>query len=391
MNKHRKSSRQSFRNIPFNRPCMDHRELKAVEKALMSHQIAGNGAITKKNQAIIQDRFKVSHALLTSSCTHAMELALMTLSINSGDEVILPSYTFVSSANAVLRQGAKPVFAEIDPATLNLCPEDCEKRITKKTKAIIPVHYAGMACEMDKFLELAKSHDLFIIEDAAQGVNARYKDKYLGTIGDIGSYSFHGTKNLSCGEGGAFLTNNKEIIERAKILREHGTNRSRSLPDMTDKYTWLEQGGGYLLSEISAAILSEQLLKMDEITEKRKKIFSFYRENLNPLAARELLKLPSIPPEVTPNWHIFYFLMQDRTVRDVCLAKLRQQGIDATFHYVPLHSSPFGTNRLGYKVGDFPLTEKVSSTLVRLPIYPDIKAEDLHYIVDCIFDVFQTM
>jgi len=387
--KHSGQYTQNIRTIPFNCPCMDQREVKAVEKALTSLEIAGNGPISKKTQKLIQERFKVSHALLTSSCTHAMELALMTLSVSSGDEVILPSFTFVSTANAILRQGARPVFADVDPLTLNLSPQDCEKRITKKTKAIIPVHYAGVSCEMDRFLSLGKHYHLFIVEDAAQGVNALYRDKYLGTIGDIGCYSFHGTKNISCGEGGAFLTNNPELKERARILGEHGTDRSQSLLDIMDKYTWIEHGGNYLLSEIQSAILYEQLLKLDEITERRKKVFSFYYENLKPLEEREIVKLPFIPDEATPNWHIFYFRVKDQKIRDLCLKRLKQKGIEATFHYIPLHSSPFGINRLGYKIGDLPITEKLSPTLVRLPIYPGIKKRDLHYIVDCLYKVFK--
>lgn len=383
----RKRSVQKLKSIPFDRPWMDQKEVRAAKRVLSSQKIAGNGPITKETQHFIQDKFKVSHALLTSSCTHAVELALMTLGVSSGDEVILPSFTFVSTANAILRQGARPVFAEVDPLTLNLSPHDCEKRITKKTKAIIPVHYAGVSCEMETFLTLGRRYHLYIVEDAAQGINALYKDKYLGTIGEIGCYSFHGTKNISCGEGGAFLTNNDGLIERARILREHGTDRSQSFLGITDKYTWKEYGGSYLLSEIQSAILYEQFLKLDEITEKRKKVFSFYYAHLKPLEFREVVKLPFIPTEAILNGHIFYFRVKDQETRDVCLKRLMQKGINATFHYLPLHSSPFAISRLGYKAGDLPITENLSSTLVRLPIYPGIKKTDLHYIVDCLYKI----
>jgi len=362
-------------------------EQASASEAIRRLKIVGNGPYCKECESLLENRFGAKHALLTTSGTHALELALMLIGLKPQDEVICPSFTFVSTANAVVRQKAVPVFAEIDEETLNLDAADMEKKITQKTKAIIPVHYAGVACDMDKIMKIAGNRGIVVVEDAAHGINALYKGKYLGAIGDMGCFSFHATKNITCGEGGALLTSNDGYFAQAEINREKGTNRAAYLKGQVDKYSWVDEGSSYVLSDILASVLLEQLRKMDEITEKRREIFFSYRDGLQDLDDEGIIRLPHVPDDMRINGHIFYFRVLSEKKRDRCIALLRKKGIEATFHFVPLHTSPYGRKTLGYKPGDFPKTELASKTLVRLPIYPELSRRDLGFIIDSVRDI----
>lgn len=298
---------------------------------------------------------------------------MLALDLAPGDEVIMPSFTFVSTANAVVLRGAVPVFAEIRPETLNLDPEDVARRITPRTRAIVPVHYAGVGCDMGALSDLAARHDLHVVEDAAQGVDAYYEGGPLGTLGDIGCYSFHDTKNITSGEGGAFLTDDSAIAQQAEIIREKGTNRSAFYRGEVDKYSWVDEGSSYIQSDILAALLEVQLEKRDEIREKRRAVWEAYYEALSPLAERGRITLPVIPENRTSNYHLFHFRTHSAPERDRMLSLLREGGVQATFHYVPLHSSPYGRGVLGWET-DLPVTQHCSETLVRLPLYPQLYA-----------------
>lgn len=375
--------------IPFNQPYFSGNELKYITDALQRNMISGDGFYTQKVHKFIEQTFNTAKALLTTSCSSALDMAALLLDLQTGDEVILPSYTFVSTANAVLLRGARPVFVDIQSDTLNINVNEIPKKITKKTKAIFPVHYAGVSCDMDAIMQIATKHDLKVVEDAAQGVNAKYKGKYLGTIGDIGCYSFHETKNYSCGEGGAILINkdNRELIERAEIIREKGTNRSKFFRGEVDKYTWVDIGSSYLPSDMLAAFLFAQLENLEAINIKRAKIFDYYYRNLKPIAAKEYIRLPFIPADCQSNYHMFYIILNSQRERDLLMAQLKARGILAIFHYVPLHISPMG-QKLGYKLGDIPVTEDLSNRLLRLPLYVDITERDQAYIVDNIYQFF---
>lgn len=370
-----------MKKIPFTSPSIDKKEFAAINEALRRKDIVGNGPYTKQAEALLAKKLNVRYAYLATSATHALEMAMMSLGIGSGDEVIVPSFTFVSTANAIARQGATPKFCEIETGTLNLDIDKIEPLITDKTRAIAPVHYAGLSCDMDKLLSMARRRKLYVIEDAAQAIGAKYKDRYLGTIGDVGALSFHSTKNITCGEGGAFLTNSDERAEMAEIIREKGTNRSAFLKGKIDKYTWIDVGSSYVPSDLLAALLIEQLKKMDGINKKRVKLFNYYYENLKPIEKEGLISLPKIRPFSTHNGHIFWFLTHDEDTADTLISELNREGISASFHYVPLHSSPYARERLGYDYGDFPITEKVAKTLVRLPLFADITPEESRRIV----------
>lgn len=344
-------------------------EEAALAAALRSRHLTGNGLICRAVQQELRAAFGAGHALLTPSCTSALEMAMLALEIGPGDEVILPSFTFVSTANCVMLRGATPVFADISPDTLNIDPADVERRITRRTRAIIPVHYAGVACEMDALLELSRLHGLALVEDAAHAIDARYKGRYLGTLGDFGCYSFHATKNIVCGEGGALLTNDDALAARAQIIHEKGTNRAAFMQGLVDKYSWVDVGSSYVLSDLLAAVLQVQLGKRDAIRARRGAIWRRYYEGLQPLAARELVALPTIPPECDSSFHIFFLRVASGELRDQLLHALRAAGIGAAFHYVPLHSSPFGQAQ-GWHHEQLPLTEQCSRTLIRLPLYP---------------------
>lgn len=374
--------------IPFNKPFMVGKELYYIAQAVLSGQASGDGQYSKKCQQLLEERFGAAQALLTTSCTTALEMAAILCKLNEGDEVILPSFTFSSTANAFLLRGGRPVFVDIRPDTLNMDEMLVEAAVTERTKVIAPMHYAGIGCEMDMIVKVAEKYELLVVEDAAQGVNARYKGAYLGTIGEFGAYSFHETKNFSCGEGGALLTNAPRFAERAEIIREKGTNRSRFFRGQVDKYTWVDIGSSYLPSDILAAFLFAQLENMDLITTRRKAIYENYLNGLRPLAERGALILPTIPDTCVSNYHMFYVLLQDQSSRTALIDHLKGQGILAVFHYVPLHTSPMG-EQLGYKAGSLPVTEDLSERVLRLPFYYDLSEEDVATVVREIYAFFR--
>lgn len=357
--------------IPFNKPFIAGRELFYIAQAVTLGNISGDGSFTQKCSRLLEQRFGIGKVLLTPSCTAALEMAAMLCELGPGDEVILPSFTFVSTANAFVRLGATPVFVDIRPDTLNLDDSLVEAAITPRTKAICPVHYAGVGCEMDRLMTIARKYNLHVVEDAAQGVNAFYDGRALGSIGQMGTYSFHETKNYICGEGGALCINAPEFIERAEIIRDKGTNRKQFFRGVVDKYTWVDVGSSYVPSEICSAFLYAQLEMLDSIAERRREIYQYYRQHLKPLAVEGLLRLPYTPEDCESNFHMFYVLLNDAATRDGLLEHLRRIGIMAVFHFVPLHSSPMGRT-CGRTVGDLPLTDDAAARLLRLPFYYDM-------------------
>lgn len=361
--------------IPFNKPFFAGKELHYIAQAVTLGNISGDGDFARRCVEVMQQRFQVHKILLTPSCTAALELSAMLLELQPGDEVIMPSYTFVSTANAFARMGAKPVFVDIRPDTLNMDERLVEEAITEKTKAIVPVHYAGVGCEMDLILTIADKYGLRVIEDAAQGVNAQYQNQYLGSLGDLGCYSFHETKNFICGEGGAICLNSEEFVDRAHVLRDKGTNRQAFFQGLVDKYTWCDIGSSFVLSELNCAFLYAQLEMFDEINQKRQQIYELYRQSLQPLEEAQLLRMPRIPEDCVSNHHMFYILLPSKTVRDGLLAHLKQQQISAVFHYIPLHSSPVGQT-WGFQQGDLPVTEHCAECLLRLPFYYELTPEE---------------
>ncbi|MHC4215660.1 MAG: dTDP-4-amino-4,6-dideoxygalactose transaminase [Planctomycetota bacterium] len=372
--------------IPFNRPFLAGNELNYIAQAVCSGKISGDGVFTKKCNEFLEKRLGTRKALLTTSGTAALEMAAILADIEPGDEVILPSFTFVSTANAFVLRGAKPVFVDIRPDTLNIDETKIECAVTKKTKAIVPIHYAGISADMDSINGLGKQFDLLVIEDNAQGLNGKYKGKYLGSIGQIGICSFHETKNVICGEGGAILLNDDRFIERAEIIREKGTNRNKFFRGEIDKYTWVDIGSSYLPSEVVSAFLYAQLERLDEINSKRRDIYSIYYDGLQYLEKAGMLRRPVIPEECTQSFHMFYILLEDDRTRSKLIETLRRNGILAVFHYVPLHTSPFG-KRFGCEEGDLPVTEAISSRLLRLPFFFGLKSDEQERILEVI-DVF---
>jgi len=366
--------------IPFNKPFIIGKELDYIAQSVESGHTSGDGEFTRKCQQLMQQRFDARQVLLTTSCTHALEMAAILCEFKEGDEVILPSYTFTSTANAFALHGARLRFADIRPDTLNLDESKLEELITDKTRAIVCVHYAGVACAMDAISALAEKHGLIVIEDAAQGVNAKYKGAYLGTIGDLGAYSFHETKNFICGEGGAFVINDERFAERAEVIREKGTNRSQFFRGQVDKYTWVDVGSSYLPSDILAAFLYAQLENMAVIRIKRRKIFEQYSQMLQALVAEGQLRLPVIPDQCESNYHMFYVLVSDVEVRDALIAHLGKAGILAVFHYMPLHTSPMGM-KMGCRTGMLPVTENVCERVLRLPFYYGMSEEEVSGVV----------
>lgn len=373
--------------IRFSKPFIANNALKYIDQAFQQGLISGDGVYTKKVSEFISTTFGTPKALLTTSCSTALDMSAILIDLQENDEVILPSFTFVSTANSVLLRRAKPVFVDIDESTLNINPIEINSRISPRTKAIFPVHYAGVSCDMNSIMSIARDYKLIVVEDAAQGVNAKYQGKYLGTIGDIGCYSFHDTKNYSCGEGGAILINsNHQMGNRAEIIREKGTNRSQFFRGEVDKYTWVDIGSSLLPSDVLAAILYAQFEHLDEIQKMRKQIYTRYCDGLKNLEDRGVLRLPIIPDDCESNYHLFHILLPSEDIRDLLLVELKQLGVMATFHYVPLHISPMG-QKLGYKKGDLPVTERVSSRLLRLPLYPTLTFSEQDYIIECVHKI----
>lgn len=353
---------------PFNKPYMTGKEFDYIRIAHENSHLAGDGPFTQKCHRWLENYSNAKCALLTHSCTAGLEMSALLIDIQAGDEIIMPSYTFVSTANAFVLRGAVPVFVDIREDTLNIDENLIEAAITSKTKAIVPVHYAGVACEMDSILAIAKKYKLIVIEDAAQGMMANYKGQALGNLGDLGTYSFHETKNVISGEGGALLINRQEFVERAEIIREKGTDRSRFFRGQVDKYTWQSIGSSFLPGELIAAFLWAQLEQAKEITKKRLSLWDRYHELLKESETSALLRRPIIPAECQQNGHMYYVLLREDVSRDKVLAKLAQAGINAVFHYIPLHLSPAG-RKLGRSSGSLTLTDDLSSRLIRLPLW----------------------
>ncbi len=373
--------------IRFNIPPSTGRELEYIQQCIKAEKICGDGEFTKKCNAWFEEKTGTAKCLLTTSCTHATEMAAFLCDIKEGDEVIMPSYTFVSTADAFVLRGAKAVFVDIRPDTMNIDETKIEAAITEKTKAIVPVHYAGVGCEMDTIMDIAKRHHLKVVEDAAQGVMASYKGKALGTIGDYGCYSFHETKNYSMGEGGALLLTNEADIDRAEILREKGTDRSRFFRGQVDKYTWQDAGSSYLPSDMNAAYLYAQLEVAEEINQNRLKSWNCYNEAFAGLQAEGKMQLPFIPEGCVHNAHMFYFKAKDLEERTAFISFMKEKDVLTVFHYVPLHSSPAG-QRLGRFAGEDVYTTRESERLVRLPMYYGLTEEDQGYIIDCVKEFY---
>lgn len=379
--------------ISFNRPPFVGKETEYIKEAVEKNgMICGDGPFTKKCSQWMKDRFQTKNVLLTTSCTHALEMAAFLADIQPGDEVIMPSYTFVSTADAFVLRGATCVFVDIRPDTMNIDETKIEEAITEKTKAIVPVHYAGVSCAMDEIMAIAKKYNLKVVEDAAQGVNAFYKGKALGTIGDFGCYSFHETKNYSMGEGGAILFQDDRYLEPAEILREKGTNRSQYFRGQIDKYTWVGYGSSYLPSDMNAAYLWAQLEEADKINDKRLSIWNFYHEELKELEDKGVLERPYIPEYATHNAHMYYIKVKDLRVRTKLLAYLKEHGILSVFHYVPLHSATAG-KKFGRFHGEDVYTTKESERLCRLPMYYSLSLEEAAEVVKALkeFPEYETI
>lgn len=373
--------------IPFNIPPCTGNELTCLQQAIDSHKICGDGEFTKKCNEWMEQRFGAKKALLTTSGSTALDMAALLCDLQTGDEVILPSYTFSSTANAFVLVGAKLVFVDIRPDTMNIDEKKIEAAITEKTRVIVPVHYAGVACEMDTIMDIARKHNLKVVEDAAQGVMSTYKGRALGTIGDFGCYSFHETKNYSMGEGGALLINDPAYIEKAEILREKGTNRSKFWRGQVDKYTWVDFGDSYLPSELNAAYLWAQLEKADEINEDRLRSWNTYYRELKPLEEKGLVELPVIPAGCVHNAHMFYVKCKDVEERTALIRFLKERQIGSVFHYVPLHSAPAGI-KFGRFDGEDEYTTKESNRLTRLPMYYGLRREQVEEVCRGVKDFY---
>lgn len=373
--------------IDFNRPPYTGRELEYIRQAVEANKICGDGAFTKRCSAWMKENLGTKYALLTTSCTHALEMAAYLSDIQPGDEVIMPSYTFVSTADAFVLRGARIVFVDIRPDTMNIDETLIESAITEKTRAIVPVHYAGVACEMDTILALADKYHLKVVEDAAQGVHAYYKGRALGTLGDFGCFSFHETKNYSMGEGGALLFQKDEYLERAEILREKGTDRSKFFRGQVDKYTWVDYGSSYLPSDLNAAYLYAQLEACRDIDARRMAVWELYHRELRPLKEAGLLEQPTVPEYASHNAHMYYIKVKDMDMRSRLIGFLRQREICSVFHYIPLHSAAAG-RKFGRFHGEDVYTTRESQRLLRLPMYYSLTLEQAEYVVDCIREFF---
>ncbi|GAB6165761.1 dTDP-4-amino-4,6-dideoxygalactose transaminase [Thermostilla marina] len=373
--------------IPFNKPFIAGKELYYIAQAVTYGNIAGDGRFTRACSRLLEEQFGIRRVLLVPSGTAALEMAAMLCRLGDGDEVVMPSYTFVSTANAFVRAGAKPIFVDIRADTLNLDESQIEDALTPRTRAIVPVHYGGVACEMDRIVDIARRNDLFVIEDAAQGVHAYYKGRALGSIGHLGCYSFHETKNYICGEGGALCINDERFLDRAEILRDKGTNRQQFLRGEVDKYTWVDIGSSYVPSEICSAFLYAQLEMLDSIAARRHAVAEYYYERLGPLAQQGIIRLPPRFDDRKSNDHMFYVIVEEQSRRDPLLAYLHERGIRATFHFVPLHQSPMART-LGLDRASLPNTERLAASLIRLPFFFEITRQQQDRVVDAIYAFF---
>lgn len=369
--------------ITFNRPCLVGKEQVYISDAILSGHASGNGKYTKMCQALLEEQTGSKKVLLTTSCTDALEMAALLINVQPGDEVIVPSFTFVSTINAFILRGARPVFADIRPDTLNLDENLLEDLITERTKAIVPVHYAGVACNMHSIMNIANHHHITVIEDNAHGLFGTYRGKNLGTFGALATQSFHETKNFTCGEGGSLMINDPQLIERAEIIWEKGTNRSQFFRGMVDKYTWVDIGSSFLLSDLLAAYLFAQLEAHERIAQQRKRVFDYYQLHLHEWAQNRGVQLPTIPVDCEQSYHMFYMIVPDLETRQALIQHLRDQGIQSVFHYLPLHVSPMG-RQFGGQEGACPITESVSDRLLRLPFYNDLLESDQEKIVEAI-------
>lgn len=374
--------------VPFNKPFTIDKEFEYIQDTIENSIIRGDGIYTQKCHNFLESYLPAKRCLLTHSCTAALEMAAILADIKQGDEVMMPSYTFVSTANAFVLRGGVPVFVDIKPDTKNINEELIESAITEKTKAIVPVHYAGVACDMDKIMRIASKHNLIVIEDAAQGVSSTYNGQKLGTIGDIGCFSFHETKNVISGEGGAIIINNDKFIQRAEIIREKGTNRSQFFRGEVDKYTWVDVGSSYLPSDIIAAFLYAQLQNIDKINSKRLEIWNEYHQFFAHYEKEGLISRPIVPPNCTHNAHMYYITFKNLQKRSEFIAFLKENGINPVFHYIPLHSSPAGI-KFAKTMGDMPITNQVADTLVRMPLFYGLCDEDMKRIKSVVERFFE--
>jgi dTDP-4-amino-4,6-dideoxygalactose transaminase len=374
--------------IPFNKPFAVGTEFSYIQQAIDSRHLSGNGMFTKKCQAWFESQIGCQKALLTHSCTAALEMAAILIDLQPGDEVIMPSYTFVSTANAFVLRGGVPVFVDIRPDTLNINQSKIEAAITPKTKAIVPVHYAGVGCEMDQIMALAQHYNLAVIEDAAQGFMATYNNRPLGSFGQLASVSFHETKNVICGEGGMLFINDPHFTDRAEIIWEKGTNRTQFFQGRVDKYTWVDVGSSYLPSDINAAFLWAQLEIAQTITEKRLYLWSLYHQLLEDLEVRGKIQRPIIPKNCNHNAHMYYILLQDMEIRSQLISTFKSQGISAVFHYVPLHSSPAG-EKFGRISGNMSITDSLAGKLLRLPMFPTLTEQQIERVVTTLDKFFK--
>ncbi|MCE9603516.1 MAG: dTDP-4-amino-4,6-dideoxygalactose transaminase [Planctomycetia bacterium] len=372
--------------IPFHRIGQTSEELRCLADALESG-LESDGRFTIACARLLEQRYRIQRVLPTPSCTAALEIAAILCNLTVDDEVIMPSFTFTSTANAVVLRGAKPIFVDVRSDTLNLDERLLEAAVTVRTKAIFVVHYAGVACEMDVVCRVADRHNLIVVEDAAQAVNASYRGRSLGSIGQLGTYSFHATKNYVSGEGGALCINDERFIARSEIIREKGTNRTQFMRGETQKYEWVDFGGSHLPSELTCAFLYAQLQKLDAIQTRRREIYDFYYRALQPLADTEHFGLPHVPDHCESNCHLFYLMLSDAATRDRLRGHMAARGIGTASHYVPLHTSPMG-RRLGYRPGTLPITESIHERILRLPLYPSLTASELAVIVEEIRDFF---
>ncbi len=371
-----------MKKIVFNRASFVGKELKYISEAIQNAHISGNGPFTERAEMLLEEILDhPSKVLLTTSCTHALEMAAILLDLKPGDEVIVPSYTFVTSALAFHMHGAKIVFSDIKPETLNLDEKLLQKLVTEKTRAIIPVHYGGVSCEMDQILDIATKNNIIVIEDNAHGLFGKYKGKNLGTLGHMATQSFHETKNVSCGEGGALVINDTSYVERAEVIREKGTDRSKFFRGQIDKYSWTDRGSSYVMSDILAACLCSQLLESEMIQEKRSERWEFYNSNLKGWAKENSVDLPSVPEYCEHPSHLFYLLMPSESTRNALINFLKENDIQAVFHYLPLNSSPMA-KKIGSNGREMPVTENVSKRLLRLPLYLDLDMKEMSYIVE---------